>query len=87
MTSQVQELKSALNAYAGGTDGQAQGLRVSLRGYDESAQRILALIGGSSSGKDREVAAKVREARAKVEQAAMALQQASQAAKSYGGSL
>jgi hypothetical protein len=87
MASQVQELKSALNGYAGETTGQAQALRSSLRGYDKSAQRILALIGGSSSGKDREVAAKVREARAKIEQAAQALQQASQAAKSYGGSL
>lgn len=87
MGSQVQELKSALMSYAGGTEGQARGLQNSLRSYDESAQRILALIGGSSQGKDKEVAARVREAREQVNKAAQALQQASKTAKAYGSSL
>ncbi|HEV2857683.1 MAG TPA: hypothetical protein VGW80_04695 [Solirubrobacterales bacterium] len=85
--SQLQQLKTALNAFSGTTDQAARALLQQSREYDRAAQEVLALIGGSATGKDREVANAIHSASRAVEQAGQALSQAGRTARNYGASI
>jgi hypothetical protein len=85
--SQVQQLKHALAAFGRTTDAAAQTLMQQSREYDRAAQQVLALIGGSATGKDREVANAIQSASRAVAQAGQALSQASRTAQNYGSSI
>jgi hypothetical protein len=85
--SQLQQLKAALNAFSGTTDEAARTLLQQSREYDRAAQQVLALIGGSATGKDREVANAIHSASRAVEQAGQALSHASRTARNYGASI
>lgn len=85
--SQVQQLKHSLAAFARTTDSAAQTLMQQSREYDRAAQQVLALIGGSATGKDREVATAIQGASRAVEQAGQALSRASRTAQNYGSSI
>ncbi len=87
VSSQLQQLKSALNSFGGTTDRAAQTLLQQSREYDRAAQQVLALIGGSATGKDREVANSIRSASRAVQQAGQALSQASRTARNYSASI
>lgn len=86
-TSQVQQLKISLTVFSGTTDRAAQTLMQQSREYDRAAQEVLSLIGGSATGKDREVANAIQAASRAVEQAGQALSRASRTAQNYGSSI
>jgi ABC-type transporter Mla subunit MlaD len=86
-SSQVQQLKQSLSAFSRTTDRASQTLRQQGKEYDRTAQQLLALIGGSATGKDREVASAVQAASRAVKEASQALQRASSTARSYGSSI
>jgi ABC-type transporter Mla subunit MlaD len=85
--SQVQRLKHSLAAFSGTTDQAANSLMQQSREYDRAAQEVLSLIGGSATGKDREVANAIQSASRAVEQAGQALSRASRTARNYGASI
>jgi hypothetical protein len=85
--SQLSDLKSALAAFSQETERASQGMIAAARGFDASAQRVLALIGGSATGKDREVVSAIQQAQRAVKEAGGALAQASRAASQYGASI
>jgi len=85
--SEVQQLKGSLSAFAKSTDRAAQNLMAQSKDFERSAQQLLSLIGGSSTGKDREVASSIRTASRAVREAAQALNQASRTARNYGSSI
>lgn len=85
--SQVQQLKHSLVAFSGTTDQAANTLMQQSREYDRAAQQVLSLIGGSATGKDREVANAIQSASRAVEQAGQALSRASRTARNYGASI
>jgi ABC-type transporter Mla subunit MlaD len=85
--SQVQQLKQSLSAFSQTTDRAAQTLAQQSREYDRAAQQVLALIGGTATGKDREVANAIQSASHAVSQAGQALGRASRTARNYGSSL
>ena len=85
--SQVQQLKHSLSAFSRTTDQAANTLAQQSREYDRAAQQVLALIGGTATGKDREVASAIQSASRAVEQAGQALSQASRTARNYGASI
>jgi hypothetical protein len=85
--SQVQQLKQSLAAFAQATDRTSQALLSQTREFDRSAQQVLSLIGGSATGKDREVVQSIRDASRAVEQAGRALSNASRTAQNYGASI
>ena len=85
--SQVQHLKQSLSTFAQATDRTAQGLMSQSKEFERSAQQLLSLIGGSSTGKDREVASSIRAASRAVREAGQALNRASRTAKNYGSSI
>lgn len=85
--SQVQQLKRSLSAFSRTTDNASQTLMQQSREYDRAAQQVLALIGGSATGKDREVANAIQAASRAVQQAGQALSQASRTARDYGSSI
>lgn len=86
-SSQVQQLKQSLAAFGQATDRTATGLIAQSKDVDRSAQQVLALIGGSATGKDREVVQSINDASRAVQQAAQALAHASRTAKNYGSSI
>jgi hypothetical protein len=86
-SSELARLKASLNQFAEATSKQSSGLQGSLRGYDQSAQTILSLIGGSATNKDKQVEQAIRDARKQVEQAAQALARAAQTAKQYASTV
>lgn len=69
------------------TEKQAAGLDPIQQACQQSSQQILALIGGSSQGKEAEVQAAVDEARQQVQRAADALRRAAKISSSYANSL
>jgi ABC-type transporter Mla subunit MlaD len=85
--SQVQRLKHSLTAFSGTTDQASNSLLQQSREYDRAAQQVLSLIGGSATGKDREVANAIQSASRAVEQAGQALSRASRTARNYGASI
>lgn len=85
--SQVQQLKQSLSSFSGTTDRAANALLQQSREYDQAAQQVLALIGGSATGKDREVADAIQSASRAVSQAGQALGRASRTARNYGASI
>jgi ABC-type transporter Mla subunit MlaD len=85
--SQLQQLKTALTAFSGTTEQAARTLMQQSREYDRAAQEVLSLIGGSATGKDREVANAIQSASRAVEQAGEALARASRTAQNYGASI
>lgn len=85
--SQLQQLKQALSAFSQTTDRASQTLMQQSKEYDRAAQQVLSLIGGSATGKDREVASAIQSASRAVESAGQALAQASRTAKNYGASI
>lgn len=87
MTSQVQQLKHSLTAFSGTTDRAANTLMQQSKEYDRAAQQVLSLIGGSATGKDREVASAIQSASHAVRQAGQALSRASRTARNYGASI
>jgi ABC-type transporter Mla subunit MlaD len=86
-TSQLQQLKQSLSAFSQTTDRASHTLMQQSREYERAAQQVLSLIGGSATGKDREVASAIQAASRAVEQAGQALSQASRTAKNYGASI
>lgn len=86
-SSQVQQLKQSLSAFSQTTDRASQTLMQQGREYDRAAQQLLSLIGGSATGKDREVANAIQSASRAVREAGQALQRASKTASSYGSSI
>lgn len=86
-SSQVQQLKHSLSAFGRTTDRAAQTLMQQSREYDRAAQEVLALIGGSATGKDREVANAIQSASRAVAEAGRALSDASRTAQNYGASI
>lgn len=85
--SQVQQLKHSLSAFSQTTDRASQTLMQQSREYDRAAQQVLSLIGGSATGKDREVANAIQAASRAVREAGQALNQASRTARDYGSSI
>jgi hypothetical protein len=85
--SQLLNLKTALAAFSQETEKASQGMAASARSLDSSAQRVLSLIGGSATGKDREVASAVQQAQRAIKEAGNALAQASRTASQYGASI
>ncbi|HVD86064.1 MAG TPA: hypothetical protein VNB59_01525 [Solirubrobacterales bacterium] len=85
--SQLQQLKTALTVFSGTTEQAARALMQQSREYDRAAQEVLSLIGGSATGKDREVANAIQSASRAVEQAGEALTRASRTAQNYGASI
>lgn len=85
--SQVQQLKNSLSAFGKTTDRAANTLMQQSREYDRAAQQVLALIGGSATGKDREVASAIQSASRAVAQAGKALGAAGRTARNYGASI
>jgi ABC-type transporter Mla subunit MlaD len=86
-SSQLQQLKHSLSAFSRTTDQAGQTLMQQSREYDRAAQQVLSLIGGSATGKDREVAEAIRSASRAVQQAGQALSRASRTAQNYGSSI
>jgi hypothetical protein len=87
MASQLQTLKQALHSFSQGTDKAAQSMSSAAREFESHANRVLALIGGSATGKDREVAGQIQHAQRAVKEASSALSQASRTASQYGSSI
>lgn len=85
--SQLGQLKAALQSYSGSTQKQAASLQQTARGVDNASNQILQIIGGSSQGKDREVANAVQEASKRVKEASEALNRAAKIATTYASSL
>lgn len=85
--SQVQQLKHSLSSFSGATDRAASTLMQQSREFDRAAQQVLSLIGGSATGKDREVASAIQSASRAVKQAGEALGRASRTARNYGASI
>ncbi|HEX7245798.1 MAG TPA: hypothetical protein VF245_09560 [Solirubrobacterales bacterium] len=85
--SQVQQLKHSLSSFSDTTDRAAGSLMQQSREYDRAAQQVLSLIGGSATGKDREVANAIQSASRAVAQAGQALGHASRTARNYGASI
>ena len=85
--SQVQQLKQSLTSFGQTTDRAAGTLSQQSREYDRAAQQVLAMIGGTATGKDREVATAIQSASRAVREAAQALSQASRTARNYGASI
>ena len=85
--SQLQVLKNALTAFGQSTDRASQGMMAAAKEFEASANQVLALIGGSATGKDREVEGAIRQAQLAVKQAGGALARASRTATQYGSSI
>jgi hypothetical protein len=85
--SQVQQLKQSLTVFSGTTEQAANTLAQQSREYDRAAQQVLSLIGGSATGKDREVANAIQSASRAVAQAGQALSRAGRTARNYGASI
>jgi hypothetical protein len=85
--SQLQALKNALAAFGQNTDRASQAMMASAKEFEGSANQVLALIGGSATGKDREVAGAIRQAQQAVKEAGGALARASRTATQYGSSI
>jgi ABC-type transporter Mla subunit MlaD len=86
-TSQLQQLKRSLSAFSQTTDRASNTLMQQSREYERAAQQLLSMIGGSATGKDREVASAIQAASRAVQQAGQALSKASRTAKNYGASI
>jgi ABC-type transporter Mla subunit MlaD len=80
-------LKSALNSFSQSTQKASQGMMSAAQDFEKHSQQVLSLIGGSATGKDREVASAIQQAQKAVKQAGAALQQASKTASQYGSSI
>jgi ABC-type transporter Mla subunit MlaD len=87
MASQLEQLKSSLNAFAQSTERTGQSLASQGKDFQKSSQQISALIGGSATSKDREVMAAVAEAQKAVQQASNALAKAARTAKDYASGI
>ena len=87
MSSQVQSIKAGLSTFATSTERSASALSAQRKQFDQSSQQIAALIGGSSTSKDREVMSAIQQAQRAVEQASSALHQAARTAKQYAASI
>jgi hypothetical protein len=85
--SQLQSLKNALAAFGQNTDKASQGMMAAAKEFEASANQVLSLIGGSATGKDREVAGAIRQAQQAVKEAGSALSRASRTATQYGSSI
>jgi hypothetical protein len=85
--SQLQSLKNALVAFGQNTDKASNGMMAAAKEFEASANQVLALIGGSATGKDREVAGAIRQAQQAVKEASGALARASRTATQYGSSI
>lgn len=85
--SQLNDLKAALASFSQETEKAAQGLMATARGFEGAAQQVLALIGGSATGKDREAVGAIQQAQQAVKQAGGALSQASRTASQYASSI
>lgn len=85
--SQVQQLKHSLSAFSQATDRAANTLMQQSKDFDRSAQQLLALIGGSATGKDKEVASAIHAASRAVREAGQAMKRASTTARNYGASI
>jgi len=86
-SSQVQQLKHSLSAFGQTTDRASGSLMQQGKDFDRAAQQLLALIGGSATGKDREVASAIHAASRAVREAGQAMQHASTTARNYGASI
>jgi hypothetical protein len=85
--SQLQALKNALAMFGQNTDKASQGMMSVAKEFEASANQVLALIGGSATGKDQEVAGAIRQAQRAVREAGGALARASRTATQYGASI
>jgi hypothetical protein len=86
-SSQLMALKSALASFSQGTDKASQGMMSAAQDFEKHSQQVLSLIGGSATGKDREVAGAIQQAQKAVKEAGSALARASKTAAQYGSSI